>query len=454
MRKKGIIVACVLLTGALGLFGAGCATGGGDAAQAAGGSTSAQASTYIPVKEWAAKYPLQADSAKGYTERNGVKHGHYGIALRVLGPVDREVFDSVPQSTNLAVDENGYYKISGFHYDENSGQWVIDDDKLGVQVSETRIRQSCFACKSSLFNQLYAEEGTAVIGATLDEEFVERMNGQVWDCGLCHSDIDSPEQFDNTSIMYTLQVGDKWDAVPAGERVCAPCHAKLGGFNVAGITEDEIKATDPWKYGLDLESLMARDAETGAGAVDEATGIKMNSYAGHYDIEFFQGSIHQSLGLACVNCHMPSTVDAETGEAYTYHNASGSPLENEAALEFCLTCHEENQGIKTTEDMVTMVRGVQAESEKNQAKVREGLDELYQLIADGVAEGNVDQATLDKARANYETAYTYITWVCGKSSVGVPWVYDGGKTVHDPDEAKRVTASAQALVDEAIALFA
>lgn len=448
--KRAVLVGAALALTVGG--GAAClATAGADSADRPKEATGAE---YIRVSEWARAYPTQYDSFAQYQVRENVKHGHYGIGMRLLAPVDRQAYEAVPVSTNFNQDENGLYKISGFHYDQASEQWVIDDDELGVDVVDTRIRKSCFSCKSSYTNVLFEEEGTAFIGAELDEEFVDAMSGQVWDCGLCHTDIENPSEYDVNNIMYSLQLGDDFDVIAKGERVCAPCHASsLGGFNVKGITAEEIQALDPFGYGLELEGLMQRALDNGSVKEDEATGMHIQNYAGHYDVEVFQGSVHQSLGMGCVDCHMATVTDPETGETYTNHNASGSPLDSPDTVAYCLTCHGE-QGIESAEAMVAMVRDLQAENEAEQAVVRANLEKLYAGIADAVASGSVDEEALDQARSDYETAFAYVTWCDGKSNAsGATQVHDGGKVAHDPEEIMTRVARAKALSEEGLELL-
>ena len=409
---------------------------------------------YTRVSEWAEAYPTQYESFAQYQVRDNVKHGHYGIGMRLLAPVAREAYEAVPVSTNLDQDEQGQYKISGFHYDQASEQWVIDEDVLSPAIVDTRIRKSCFSCKSSYNNVVYEQVGTSFIGTELDEEYVSQIRGQVWDCGLCHTDINDPESYDVNNIMYTLSMGDDFEALAKNERVCAPCHTgSLSGWNSQGITTEEIEELEPLAYGLELEGLMQRALDEGKVALDEASGMYIQNFGGHYDIEVFQGSVHQSLGMGCVDCHMPAMIDEETGETYTNHNASGSPLENEAALEYCLTCHKD-QGIETTDDMVKMVRDLQAESESIQAEVRDNLSVLYDAIVEATASGDIDESVLAEARSDYETAFANVTWCDGKRNAsGAPQVHDGGKTVHDPDEIMTRVAYAKTLSEEGLKLL-
>ena len=122
--KRSILVGAALALTVGG--GVAClATAGADSADRPKEATGAE---YVRVSEWAAEYPTQYESFAQYQVRENVKHGHYGIGMRLLAPVDRQAYDAVPVSTNFNQDENGLYKISGFHYDQATEQWVIDDD--------------------------------------------------------------------------------------------------------------------------------------------------------------------------------------------------------------------------------------------------------------------------------------------------------------------------------------
>lgn len=124
---------------------------------------------------------------------------------------------------------------------------------------------------------------------------------------------------------------------------------------------------NPWRYGLDPESLMKAALEDGYEmAVNPETGIA-NFQANHPEVEIFQGSVHQELGMTCVDCHGVK-MQGENGE-FTSHGFSESPLENPEALEYCLTCHS-SQGVKDAEAMKEFVAGRPEEDGRRRGSLR------------------------------------------------------------------------------------
>lgn len=149
------------------------------------------------------------------------------------------------------------------------------------------------------------------------------------------------------------------------------------------------------------------------------------------------------LGLTCVSCHMPETTDGSSGTDYTYHNASASPLENDTALEYCLTCHK-NQGIESKEAMVEMVRGKQAEAAAAIAELDVKFDAAYELIKNANQNGGVDETVLQQARDDYSLAEAYYHATKGGRD-------DGSKVVHNPTATENYYAQAGNLLDGIVA---
>lgn len=51
---------------------------------------------YISVGEWAERHPIQYESFEQYQVRDNVKHGHYGIGMRLLAPLQGRHTTSFP----------------------------------------------------------------------------------------------------------------------------------------------------------------------------------------------------------------------------------------------------------------------------------------------------------------------------------------------------------------------
>ena len=114
------------------------------------------------------------------------------------------------------------------------------------------------------------------------------------------------------------------------EAVCGQCHNYIGAVYTRGGLMEKIKSGEadiasmnPWRYGLDPESLMKAALEDGyeMAVVTRETGIA-NFQANHPEVEIFQGSVHQELGMTCVDCHGVK-MQGENGE-FTSHGFSES----------------------------------------------------------------------------------------------------------------------------------
>lgn len=158
-----------------------------------------------------------------------------------------------------------------------------------------------------------------------------------------------------------------------------------------------------------------------------------------------QTSTHGSLGLTCVDCHMPTS----TGDngSFTNHNASGSPLENPDAIATCMTCHE-SQGIETSEGMVAMVRKVQDETDVANAAAKERLAELLEAIKDANADASANQENLEEAKQLYTAAKFYIDWGIQGNDAGTC------KAAHNAESARDMLARANVRMHSAFELLA
>lgn len=404
-------------------------------------------------------YPLQWESAHGTTERiDTVKgasepeaypttHGHYQLNARMTGPLVRA---EGPQVRNLVKSVDGYYQISDFDYDVETGQWVIEEGSLPLAYEPSQNQKGCYACKSASFDELWAENpGTDYMGASVDREFLDAMAGDVWGCTTCHADKNNMSQVDAQIDMFQIVGAPYYDQIDPKDRVCGQCHNEFGMYRKSTSNVEGEESPTPWRYGIDVDSLYQASVEDGKAAMDEEVGVEVLS-SSHADVEIFMGSNHKSLGLTCTSCHMATITDEESGEQFTNHHASASPLNSEETLEFCLTCHKD-QGIESTAAMKQMVRDLQAETadtiEANMAKEKQ----LRQAIIDAAAAGSVDDATLDEARTAYSKAIYYREHAEAAGSVPFENIHDGRKVVHDPAEVQSVLSRANTMMDDALA---
>lgn len=382
------------------------------------------------MQDWGEKYPLEWNSYhQKPVKADGKTHGHYDLQEKLLAPVVRD-------STTLIKSEDGYYQISGFTWNEDIHGWVIDEDELGA-VPANAFKMGCYSCKTSAFDAAYEQWGAEIFTEDPTDDFINVVDGQVWDCATCH-DGDPATSAPDAQLTYWTQLSrDSYDTLDAKERMCGQCHNSLDYRS--HITDQEtMDSFSPYKYGFDIDSLYDAAVEDGIYSVDEETGL-LSTCFDHLDVEFTQGSAMRELGVTCVDCHMPTMTDEETGQTYTDHGASNSPLENETALEYCLTCHS-SQGIETTDQMVEMVRGKQAEAAEAEQTVSDKLDQAKELFADKDACARVDADTLDQLRSDWSHAEAYLHATKGSGDFGV-------KVAHNPSATMSYMAQAETLLD-------
>lgn len=392
------------------------------------------------LDKWAEQFPLQYNSYhQSPVKADGKHHGHYDLKSKLMAPVVRDGSALITMAEDGTTDTNGdgMYQISGFHYDEASGQWVIDEDQLG-QVKAQTFKMGCYSCKSGTFDQVLEQRGPEIFTQEVDQEFIDAMDGQIWACNICHGDMPG-SPVDSTFTYFNTVGRDGLDEFSAEERACGQCHNSLDYRHA--ITDNEVfNKFSAYKYGIDVDSLIKAVNEDDITTLDEEIGVKLVCFD-HDEVEFAHTSPMAELGVTCVTCHMPQST--EGGTTYTNHHASGSPLESEDSLNKCLECHS-SQGINSTDEMVKMVRDKQADATATYEAVKAKLDQAHDLLAAATAAGKSD-AELEQVRTDYQTADGYLQHIRGGNN-GM-----GTKVVHNAPQFYDLAAKADQLCDSMIA---
>lgn len=300
-------------------------------------------------------------------------------------------------------------------------------------------RMGCLSCKTADILPLYEQYGDALW--SMDYMDFRDQITEFWGCYVCHEN--DPEGTLTGTLPYKLLDTAYFDSLAPADASCGQCHNILDGYTrrLINIPGNSLENFDPYRYGIDAEGILKAFLEDGDKMSVDADGVEFFNEAGHPDVEIFQGTTHQSLGLTCASCHMPKVTN-ESGKEFTSHDASGSPLKNEAAMQFCLTCHK-GQGIETTEAMVTFVQGKQGELAATYKDAKAARDKLHDLIVAGTANGDIDK----QAREIYIKARWLQSYANGASNV------PGTKAPHAFDTMMKYFMEAKATADEGIALF-
>lgn len=453
------VVGGVVIAGLCALAMAGCA---GTTGTQPADSTTAEKPT---MEEWGLRYPLQYASYAVHDQKTDDQyHSHYDLKTKLLAPAVRMERNDGQLDTKLlavqpeAVDaqglevcgdalynSDGYLLVEGVAYDPQTGRWYIEPQTLG-DLAGTRERWGCFSCKSSRFNDVYAEQGAEVLGQPMTAAFIEAMNGQVWDCGTCHGVKRNEQgqwqldlQADSQLFFWKQLARDAYDRLDPAERVCGQCHNSLDHRSYCS-SQEVMDSFAPYRYGLSIDALYDAAIDDGIYRIDEATGAKITCLD-HPEVEITQGSVMRELGVTCVDCHMSALRDGPDGEVYTSHNASGSPLDSEEALTYCLTCHA-SQGIESAEAMAKMVRDLQAQTTEIATELQGLLGRAYEQLAEAVERGSLDEAVIQRCRDDYSRAEAYIHATVG-TVASEPL---GTKVVHNPAAIASYNARARALL--------
>ena len=312
--------------------------------------------------------------------------------------------------------------------------------KMPIYSDEVPFGISCLQCKSPDWNTLYAQYGDEARQLNYLD-----MRDQVvdfWGCYSCHeNDPEGTVTFAN--IAPNIVSKELLSKLNPNEAVCGQCHNGTAEYlynigNRPGNTD--LTKFNPYRYGYDAEALLKAIREDHVVKPVDADGVEAYR-ATHVCIEIFQDSNHQKQGLTCVSCHMPKETN-EAGETFTSHDASASPLGNEVALQYCLTCHKD-KGIESTEAMVEFVRGKQAELAAVVLEAQAAIEELHGLIVAGTDDANADA----QARELYIKAYWYKTFADGVAPT------PGVKAAMNFEGLMNYYQQAKAFADEGIALY-
>jgi nitrite reductase (cytochrome c-552) len=351
------------------------------------------------------------------------------------------------------------YEVASFKEGRDEVEWqdgmVHSHSLLYATVPAQAVRRfgdtgsmDCIACKSTTFTSLYEEKGLAAFSLPA-ADYADQTD--YWDCGLCHENAEPGGNLRVGGVAGQIFGASTLNEIDPKSAVCGQCHNILPAYALGGIRRIAEKQGidytqfDPYRYGFDPDSIMKAQLEDGSKpTVDEETGIPTFS-KGHPDIEIFQGSVMQSLGVNCTDCHMPTKIAAD-GTEYRSHNASSTPSENEEALEYCLTCHTA-QGVKDTKEMKEFILAVKERVVAKETILDEKLATLKGLIAEATKSGAIDETALDQARQNHMIAAWYEAYLEGDAEV------KGTKVAHNPDAFDDYLDRAIVLVDDAIALF-
>lgn len=283
---------------------------------------------------------------------------------------------------------------------------------------------NCLTCKTPDFTKLVNDMGEDAYSLEFAEVY-EQMNESV-SCYNCHDNLAHNEgELAVTHSYVTMALGEE-SGIPLETLTCGQCHIEYyfdPENKATRMPYDSIEAMDP-------EAILAYYNEMGfSDWTQESTGTGMLK-AQHPELETFlgAGSVH-AAALNCADCHMEDKGD------YTSHNWI-SPLENEAILKTCASCHGDT-------DMTAKVKAIQEEITAREKEVGEKLSDLKTALAEAVASGEYEEEQLNEIRSKYRDAQWYWDYCYVENSEGA----------HNSAMSKKCLDNADALIAEGMELL-
>lgn len=352
-----------------------------------------------PSARGAAEYPRHYETLhQTRVNAKGIVVGHAAEHLREIceAPTVRD------QNGSPVLDGQGNVQMVEAAYNPATDSYDINL-LTDEQLAEMNLKSGCVACKTTHFNDIYAQQGAAAFGNVYNAEARAIVDGDYFDCAMCHEGDPGTGELEPHLMFFPALGAGLSDHLDPRNGVCAQCHNSYD-YRSSIKTEDDLREFRAYRNGHDVDSLFETCWEDGVNIEwDAETGIP-ESYVLHPTIELFLGTKMQLLGVTCVDCHMPQVVE-DDGE-YTDHFSAKSPLESAESLEYCLNCHE-RQGIATAADMVEYTRARQAELAGAMAELHERNVHFREALEQAVAERGADDASLDAPKKLYAKATWY-----------------------------------------------
>ena len=342
----------------------------------------------------------QAASADGVVSAEEWKAVYPEIAVSMGDNAKNELHVSYLEESPYLVN---IYEGYGFAKDYESARghsYTLEDVAATERPHATA---NCLTCKSPNFTKLVNDQGVGVY--TMDFNEVHASLNESISCYNCHENSAGTNgQLVVTHSYVHTALGENVSTIPDSTLVCGQCHIEYY-FN------PETKETSMPYSSLDEmtpEAILAYYDEIGfADWTQESTGAKMLKVQ-HPELETFTHGKHAGL-LTCADCHMPIE-RTEEGKVYHSHMLQ-SPLENEALLETCATCHGDT-------DMVAFVHRIQDEITGRETEVGTKLSEFKDALAEANQSGSMSEDELEEIRYIYRSAQWYFDFCYVENSEG------------------------------------
>lgn len=335
------------------------------------------------AKEWQSKHP---DVYASYLENSEMQETTYGGSVPIDYLEKYPYLKTLYEGNSFSVE---YLRARGHVY-------ALEDV---IHTERTKPAASCLSCKTSGFLALLDEQGVEANKLNFDE--VDKSGMETISCYDCHRN--EPGVINITREHLNVALEGIEGEFKNQDLVCAQCHVE---YYLDPETKEVIM---PSVNGLDPTSMMEYYDELGySDWVHPSAGTELLKVQ-HPEWETYQGSVHNSMGISCITCHMPE-VEGESGDKIKSHKWT-SPLKHIEAS--CLSCHSGD----TKESLTERVEGLQASVEDQMNEAALSLVSLIEALKNAEAEG-ISEENIVEARKLHRAAQWYWDFVFVENSEG------------------------------------
>lgn len=312
------------------------------------------------------------------------------------------------------------YAGTGFaaEFNEPRGHVYTLEDIRNINPKRKKAGAVCNTCKSSEIPAIMQKYGDKYY--LMDFDSVNRQLNHPIACLDCHDPDTMELRITRPALREALQRRgqnpDKMSRQDMRSLVCAQCH-------VTYYFEPGTKRlTFPWDQGFTADDILAYyDAKNFVEWThpDAGTGLVK---ARHAEYETFQGSTHQSAGLACADCHMPYV---KVGNVKISSHHWTNPKEN--LEESCTVCHRED-----TKWLENRIETIKQQTRQAQDLAGNTLVEAVNELKTARNTPGVDQDLLKKAQDMHRKGQWYLDYVMVTNGWGF---HNPGSTMSDLTKA-------------------
>ena len=295
---------------------------------------------------------------------------------------------------------------------------------------------NCLTCKTPNFTKLVQDTGVSAYKLPFDDVLAEiQEKGEAVSCYTCHgNNAGNGGEIVITHTYVEKALGANAAEIDPATLSCGQCHIEYY------FTPDEKETMMPYHSVAEMTPEAIYDYYTALGYSDwtqESTGAKMLK-AQHPEMETYLLGKHAG-SLNCADCHMPVEENTKTQTVFHSHLLV-SPLENKTLLETCLRCHT---NMKSTDEMVTFVRNIQARITDEETRVGNLLMKFKQTLAAANQAGTLSEEQLDEVRELYRKAQWFFDFCYVENAEGA----------HNSDLATRCLYTSEQLIKQGMTLL-